>query len=307
MTSALITGVSGFVGSHLARHLLEGGWSIAGQDLRPTSGIPKFYRKDLSDGMALKQALRETNPEVIFHLAGLLKAEHPEQFYRAHVLGTVSLLQAVVEGGFRPKIVLASSSAVYGAGQGRRPLTEGFKLRPVTPYAASKAAQEITALQYSHAHSLPLVIVRTFNLLGPGLSTEMAPSAFARQIALAEIGAGPATIRTGDLSARRDFLDVRDAVRAYALLARQGRPNQAYNVASGTAIAIQACLDLLLQQSRVPIEVRLDPVRMQKQDVPFQVGSAARLAALTGWRAQISIQQSLTDLLNEWRQRVTSE
>jgi GDP-4-dehydro-6-deoxy-D-mannose reductase len=307
MTTAFITGVSGFVGSHLSRYLLDHGWHISGQDHRPAPAISAFYQSDLQDRFALQEALHEVRPDVIFHLAGVLKSDLAEDFYAAHVLGTVALLETIVESGLRPKVLIASSSAVYGMGLGGRLITEGFKLRPVTQYAASKVAQEVVALRYFTASNLSVICIRTFNLLGPGLSPQMACSAFARQIALAERQGTPSTITTGDLSARRDFVDVRDAVRAYVLLAEKGRAGQAYNVASGRAVAIRECLDFLRRQAKVPIEAILDPARVQKNDVPIQIGSAKYLREQTGWKPKISTEQSLLDLLNNWRQRVKME
>jgi len=307
MTTAFITGISGFVGNHLSRYLLDCGWHVSGQDLRPAPAIPAFYQSDLQDRPALQKALDETRPDVVFHLAGVLKSEHVEQFYTVHVLGTVALLETIARTGIRPKVLVASSSAVYGAGFGRKPITEGFKLRPVTQYAASKVAQEVLTLRYFTAFDLPVICMRTFNLLGPGLSSDMACSAFARQIALAERQGYPSTIRTGDLNAQRDFIDVRDAVRAYVLLAEKGQAGQTYNVASGKPVAIRECLEFLRKQARVPIETVLDHAQVQKNDVPIQIGSAKRLHKLTGWEPEISIEHSLLDILEDWRQRVKTE
>jgi GDP-4-dehydro-6-deoxy-D-mannose reductase len=135
----------------------------------------------------------------------------------------------------------------------------------------------------------------------------MAPSAFARQIAQAEKAGKPAKISTGDLSARRDYLDIRDAVRAYALLAEPGKAGQTYNVCSGQAVSIQHCLQILLDEARVPVEAILDPLRVQRQDVPVQVGSAKKIQQLTGWKPEIDVRQSLVDLLNDWREKINME
>jgi GDP-4-dehydro-6-deoxy-D-mannose reductase len=307
MTRSFITGVSGFVGTHLSRYLLAQGWYVAGQDLKITSSASHHYQTDLHDRMALRQALVETNPDVVFHLAGILRSEQSEQYYRAHVEGTVTLLDTIVESGLRPKVLIASSSAVYGPGQGSRPITEGFKLRPVTQYAASKVAQEVVAIRYLDAVGLPVTCVRSFNLLGPGLSSQMACSAFAWQIAQAEKMGNPASILTGNLNAQRDFVDVRDAVRAYALVAQKGQPGHAYNVASGRAIAIRACLEFMQGQAIVPIDSVVDPARIQKNDIPIQIGSARRLYELTGWKPEFTTEQSLVDLLDDWREKVNSE
>jgi GDP-4-dehydro-6-deoxy-D-mannose reductase len=304
---AFVTGLSGFVGNHLTNHLSEKGWKVTGYDQRRLHTECDFYAGDLSDTLALGKALEVSAPAVIFHLAGILKSESHEDFYNVHVLGTISLLDTVVAKGLSPTVIIASSSAVYGPGIGRKPITEGFELRPQTHYALSKAAQEMAALRYYHAYGLPVICTRTFNLLGPGLSPQMACSSFAQQIALAEKIGHPAVISTGDLRAKRDFVDVRDAVRAYAMLAEQGKPGDVYNVCSGEAVSIRDCLDILLKQARVPVEVVLDPAKVQKNDVPIQVGSTKKLKQRTGWEPKISVEQSLIDLLNDWRQRIEME
>lgn len=308
MKRVLVTGAAGFVGSYLTDHLLASGWDVAGHDQRaPSRGNIAFYEGDIlsRDGMA--RTLQDFQPDVIFHLAGLLKAERPETFYDVHVLGTVTLFESVVEAGLQPRVVVASSSAVYGPGLGRRPITESFRARPVTHYAVSKLAQEMTAMRYFTSIGLPVICVRSFNLLGPGLSPDMAPSAFARQIAQAELGKIPAQILTGDLSAQRDYVDVREAVRAYSLIAEHGKAGQTYNVCSGRAVSIRECLQILLDQARVPIEAIVDPARMQKNDVPIQIGSAKKLRESTRWKATIPLKQSLVDLLNDWREKVKNE
>lgn len=308
MTRALITGASGFVGAHLTNQLMSSGWDVAGYDLRkPSHSKIPCFTGDLHRGEGMVQALKEFQPDLIFHLAGILKSEKPETFYNVHVLGALALFEAVVDAGLHPTIVLAGSSAVYGSGMGKRPITESFRPRPLTHYAVSKLAQEQIALRYFAAFHLPVICVRTFNLLGPGLSPDMAPSAFARQIAQAEKAGKPAKIFTGDLSAQRDYLDVRDAARAYALLAERGKAGQTYNVCSGQAVSIQYCLQILLDEVRIPVEAILDPLRVQRQDVPVQVGSAKKIRQLTGWKPEIDIRQSLVDLLNDWREKINME
>jgi len=308
LNRVFITGASGFVGSHLIDRLLSSGWEVAGYDQRtpPRNGI-SFYSGDIYRAQELTRALLDFQPEVIFHLAGILKSQEPETLYNVHVLGTMALFESIVDTGLSPRVVVASSSAVYGAGFGKRPITESFRPRPATHYAVSKLAQEMVAMRYFTSIGFPVMCVRTFNLLGPGLSPDMAPAAFARQIAQAELDGRPAKILTGDLSARRDYVDVRDAVRAYSLIAEHGKAGQTYNVCSGRAVSIRECLQILLDQARVPIEAVLDPARVQKNDIPIQIGSAKKLRESTGWKAEISVRQSLIDLLNDWREKVKSE
>lgn len=305
MLSALITGISGFVGNHLSNHLLELGWQVYGFDQQAGKHGEKVFTGDIADSRALQAALRECKPDIVFHLAGLIKSQRPEMLYHANLLGTVTLFESLLEVGKRPMVIVASSSAVYGSGFGGRPISETFKPRPMTHYAVSKLAQETAALRYFDAFQLPVLVVRMFNLLGPGQSPDLACSAFARQIALAEARQGDEIV-TGDLSAHRDFVDVRDAVHAFALLAETGRSGQVYNVCSGQAIQMRKCLEEMLSMSPRPFKVRVDSERVQKNDVPIQVGSARKLNKVTGWHPQISLRESLSDLLNYWRQNAES-
>lgn len=300
---ALITGVSGFVGSHLASRLVENGWKVAGYDLRPPRVECDFYSGSLSDEAALNNAIEMSKPEVVFHLAGILKSDSYEEFYKTHVFGTISLMDAILKSGLSPVVVIASSSAVYGSG-GRKRITERTELKPQTHYALSKAAQEMVAMRYFQVHGLNTICVRAFNLLGPGLSAEMACSVFARQIAIAEKSGNSSVISTGSLDAKRDFVDARDAVRAYELIAKKGKPGEVYNVASGRAVSIGECLSLLLKQAEVRVEAVLDPAKLQKNDVPIQIGSVKKLKDAAKWSPRISLKKSLSDLLNDWRERV---
>jgi GDP-4-dehydro-6-deoxy-D-mannose reductase len=301
MPVALITGVSGFVGKRLQQQLVDQGWQVFGFDVIP--GLKDVFVGDLSDRVAVSRAITESKPDVIFHLAGVIKSNTPEIFYKVNLLGTLVLLDAVVESGFRPRIVVASSSAVYGRKSGEKPISERVQLHPVTDYAVSKAAQETAALRYYDSYGLAVMIVRMFNLLGPGQPPDLACSAFARQIALAEMS-GETEIVTGNLGARRDFVDVRDAVRAFAMLAEKGEAGQIYNVCSGRGVAIRKCLGEMMSMSTNQLSVRVDAERVQKNDVPVQVGSYQKLHNATGWSPKISLRQSLVDLLNDWRMRV---
>jgi len=303
----LIVGASGFVGNNLARQLISTGWTIHGFDRVSSSTTEvETTQGDLFNRTLLARTVADTQPHVIFHLAGILKSDQPELLYRIHVLGTEALCDAVLEAGIRPLIIVASSSAVYGPGLGSKPITEGFKPRPVTHYAISKLAQEMIAFRYFQLYDLPIISVRAFNLIGPGQPASLACSAFAQQIALAELRGGD-SIMIGDLSACRDFVDVRDVARAYEMTALHGHPGQIYNVCSGRAVSIRECLDELMRLTSRPLRVIVDPQRVQKMDVSIQVGSAERLRRLSSWRPEISLQSSLADLLGAWRQIVQSQ
>jgi GDP-4-dehydro-6-deoxy-D-mannose reductase len=304
MTRALITGISGFVGRHLREELLREGWDVFGFDIRPMG--ENVFVGDLSDRAALTRAVADGQPDVIFHLAGIIKSTDSEAYYKSNLFGAMNLLDAVMQMEKRPKVVLASSSAVYGLTKSARPITERSTLRPVTEYAVSKAAQETAALRYHYAFGLPVIVVRMFNLLGPGQSPDLACSAFARQIALAEISERNEIV-TGNLDAKRDFVDVRDAVRAFTLLTEKGEAGQIYNVCSGRAVAVQKCLSEMMLRAKKQVSARIDAARIQKNDIPVQVGSYRKLHKLTGWNPRISLKKSLADLLDDWRERVKEE
>jgi GDP-4-dehydro-6-deoxy-D-mannose reductase len=305
MTRILITGISGFVGTHLTHHLNEYGCQVFGYDQRAAGNVKNIFTGDLTDRAAFKNVLKECQPDFVFHLAGAIKSDDPKKLYDANLLGTVALFDSLMEVGQRPVVIVASSSAVYGSGFGGKTISERVKPRPLTHYAVSKLAQEIVSLHYFDAFRLPVMIVRMFNLLGPGQSPDLACSAFARQIALAETR-GENEIMTGDLSARRDFVNVHDAARAFAMLAEKGKAGQIYNVCSGHAILMKKCLDEMLSMSPRPFKVRVDAEKIQKKDVSIQAGDAGKLNQITGWRPQIKLKQSLSDLLDDWRQRVKS-
>ena len=303
MKSALLTGISGFVGSHLAYHLAEGSYRVYGFDQRASGDSKNIYIGDLADRNLLKRVLKETRPDFIFHLAGIIKSTQPEMLYQANLLGTVALFDALMDLDLRPVVIISSSSAVYGSGFGGRPISEKFKPRPITHYGVSKLTQEIAALRYFDTFQLQVIVARVFNLLGPGQSPDLACSAFARQIALAE-SCGADEIVTGDLSAQRDFVDVRDVIRAFTLLAQEGKAGQIYNLCSGRAVLMRKCLDEMLSMSPRQFKIKMDAGRVQKNDVPIQVGSARKLNQVTGWHPKISLTQSLSDLLDYWRQKV---
>lgn len=312
MTRVLITGITGFTGIHLAHHLLLKGAQVFGFSRAITELPPALaekvglYSGDICDQATLEKVLVEAQPDIIYHLAGLLKSAKVEDFYQINVLGTVALFEAIIAVGQTPRVLVSSSSAVYGKGMAGRPITEQFQLRPITHYGVSKVAQEAVAQRYYLTHRLSVVRSRAFNLLGPGQPLTLACSAFARQIALAEQSGAGGEIVTGNLSARRDFTDVRDAVEAYELIAQHGKAGDVYNVCSQQAVSTQTCLEMLIRMACVPLKITLDPAQAQTNDVPLQIGSAAKLFQRTGWQAKIALQQSLADLLDDWRQKVKS-
>jgi GDP-4-dehydro-6-deoxy-D-mannose reductase len=287
----LITGADGFVGGHLRDHLGERGDTVAGVDRA---------RADVRDAEAMRRAVREATPDVVFHLAAqphVAKSfQDPIGTFSVNVLGTVAVLEAVRAESPRARVVVASSAEVYGRARAEElPLVERSELRPATPYAASKVAQEVCAHQYRRSHGLDVVVVRSFNAVGPRQSTEFALPAFASQLARVAHGAEP-VLRVGNLSAERDFTDVRDVARAYRLLAEKGAPGDTYNLCSGRAVAIHDALEVLIRASGLDVRIEIDPARMRPVDTPRLVGSYARLREAVGWEPEISLERTMEDL-----------
>ncbi|MBN1656836.1 MAG: GDP-mannose 4,6-dehydratase [Anaerolineae bacterium] len=312
--TAVVTGVSGFSGSFMARVLASGACTVLGIDVTPPAGLapsagrlPFQYRQvDILDPAALRAFLRAVRPDEVYHLAGLM---HPprgagdDALYRVNVGGTIHLLEALRLECPACRVLITGSSAQYGlVHPGENPISETQRFRPISHYGISKVAQELVGYRYWAAHSLQVVQTRTFNLIGPRQSLALVASAFAHQIVQIEQGRQEPVINVGNLDALRDLIDVRDAVRAYVRALRVGQPGEAYNVCSGRAVRIRVLLDrLLLAARRDDISVRLDPSRLQLVDVPLQVGDYSRLNRETGWEPRFSLEQTLADLLDYWR------
>ncbi|MDA2936671.1 GDP-mannose 4,6-dehydratase [Acidobacteria bacterium AH-259-A15] len=308
---ALITGASGFVGRHLAPCLEQAGCTVWGIDRVPLSGgcgSANFRQIDLGDERELAEGLRQVKPSCVFHMAGVFGGETYMALYEVNVLGTIRLFDALLAAGCAPRIVIASSSAVYGATRPEEnPVNEQFPLLPISHYAVSKVAQEMVGIQYFHAHKMQVIRLRTFNLVGPGMSSALLASSLARQIALLERTGQDEPVAVGNLHPRRDYVDIRDAVRAYAAVAELGTPGEVYNVCSGRSYSVQQCLDTLLALAKVPLHVFQDPERVRAAEVPDQVGDPTRLQRLTGWRPEVEFETSLADLLEHWRAKVARE
>jgi GDP-4-dehydro-6-deoxy-D-mannose reductase len=299
-TKALVTGSTGFVGRHLVAHLTAMGDQVTGID-RAIDGL------DITDAAAVGAAIAEISPNVIYHLAGWADVggswKAPVEAFRANAEGTLNVLTAATEAGV-DRVVAVSSADVYGIVEpGELPLTEDSPLRPASPYAASKVAADYLGLQAWLGRGLPVLRVRAFNHLGPGQTDKFVAPALASRVARAELEGGD-VLKVGDLSARRDFTDVRDVVRAYRLLAEKGEPGQVYNVCSGVDLAVQDLADQLVAQARVPLRLEVDPDLLRPVELPVLRGSHQRLTDATGWEPEIPISQTLTDLLEDWRARL---
>jgi GDP-4-dehydro-6-deoxy-D-mannose reductase len=240
---------------------------------------------------------------VVYHLAALTHVgaswDDPAETMRVNAIGTVAVLEAAWRCDPTPTVVLVSSAEVYGQGDGS-PVSEHAPLRPISPYAASKVAAEFAGVQAHLGRGLRVVRARPFNHIGAGQSDSFVVSALARRIAAAE-RAGGGEVRVGNLSSLRDFTDVRDVVRAYRLLAAAGEPGEVYNVCSGEAIEIAEVARRLRALVEVDVELITDPALYRPADVPVFLGDNARIGALTGWKPEISLDDTLVDVLDWWR------
>jgi GDP-4-dehydro-6-deoxy-D-mannose reductase len=316
---ALITGIGGFAGSHLADYLLaETDWQVVGCVLNECD-IPDYLRGrvscqvvDLRDAEAVQRMLDELAPDFIFHLAALAKVADswrtPWPVLENNILGQLNLLQALVNLDAKPRMMVVGSNEEYGLVRPEElPLTEESPLRPNSPYGVSKVAQDMLGLQYFLSHQLPVIRVRPFNHIGPRQAPGFVAPDFARQIAAAEAGQRPPRMQVGNLDARRDFTDVRDMVRAYYLAVTQGIPGDVYNIGAGRSHSVQELLDTLLSYGQVGITVEQDPARLRPSDVPEVRCDATKFRALTGWQPSIPFETTLRDVLDDWRQHVRSD
>lgn len=282
---ALVTGGTGFLGSELGRELVAHGADVTA--VGRSSG-------DVTDPRAVRRLVAEARPTHVYHLAGARDGELDE-LLRVNAWGTVNVLEAVAAEAPRARVLVVGSAAEYGE-TSREPVAEDHPLRPVTDYGVAKAAQELAAVAVEARRGLHLMRVRLFNVLGPGEPTSFVASAIAGQIAAIQAGAEHPPLRTGDLSTRRDFVDVRDVARALRLAATSGETGAVYNICSGVATPIRRLVDELLAVAGVDIAVESTP-EPAVLNVRGHAGSAERLRAATGWKPERSLRESLADVL----------
>lgn len=319
---ALITGYGGFAGGHLADHLLSlSGWAVWGTVFRPDA-LPEWHNSgvqvipaDLREPADVRQVLATVQPEVIFHLAGQTFVPQawrdPWDTFETNVRMQLNLLQVVsdqAERHGRPiRMIAVTTNEVYGAVPAEAlPTDENTPLAPANPYATSKAAQDWLAGQYARAFGRDVVRIRPFNHIGPRQDDRFVAANFARQLAEIEAGLRPPVIRVGDLSAERDFTDVRDIVRGYRLAAEHGRAGEVYNLGSGQACTVRELLDTLLGLVDLDVAVETDPARLRPSEIPRMLCDAGKARRELGWAPEIPFEQSLADVLNDWRARVRS-
>jgi GDP-4-dehydro-6-deoxy-D-mannose reductase len=311
----LITGATGFVGTHLRRYLLNHtAWTITGTafpDHPPESCDTRenCVYLDACDAEQVNALLTETRPDAIIHLAAQSHVptayKNPWRTLQNNIQGQLNILEACVALDLKPRILAIGSGEEYGrATEDELPLREDHPLRPENPYSVSKVTQDVMGYQYFISYDIPVMRIRPFNHVGPGQSPRFVLPAFASQVARIEAGQQEPVMRVGNLSPARDFTDVRDVVRAYHLTLERGEPGEVYNISSGTAQSIQSLVDRLLNMAEVEISVERDPERYRPTDVPIIYGNSDKLRAATGWEPKIPFTQTVADVLEEWRAKV---
>lgn len=314
----LITGITGFVGSHMAEHALAHGAEVVGsyrwrsktENIDHLRARIQLVESDLRDLSSVRALLEATLPDAVLHLAAQSFVgsswQAPAETLTTNIISQVNLLEGIRALKLRPRFLAVGTSEEYGLQYPEElPIKETNPLRPLSPYAVSKVTQDMMGYQYFKSYGLPIIRTRAFNHEGPRRGEVFVTSSFAKQIAEIEAGAREPIIRVGDLKPRRDYSDVRDIVRGYWSLLESGEPGEVYNLASGRSWAIQQVLDFLLEQSKVkPITVEVDAARLRPSDVLVLEGDATKIQRATGWQVEIPFERTLRELLDYWRQRI---
>jgi len=313
---ALITGITGFAGSHLAELLLKENLEVYGiaRWRSKTDNIDhirehlRIENADIRDGYSLQKVMRKVKPDYIFHLAAqsfvLESWNSPLETLGTNILGCANLLEAVRLAGVDPTILVTGSSEEYGlVHPNETPIKETNPLRPQSPYGVSKVAEDLLSRQYHRSYEMKTIVTRAFNHTGPRRGEVFVTSSFAKQIAEIEKGKEP-KIYAGDLSPKRDWTDVRDVVKAYWLVVKLCTPGEVYNICSGQAWSIREMLFTLCTLTDADVETVEDPDRMRPSDIPILLGDCSKFMEQTGWVPEISFEDTMRDLLNYWRERV---
>jgi GDP-4-dehydro-6-deoxy-D-mannose reductase len=316
--NVLITGVTGLIGSHLAKHLLKNpDFNIFGLKKWRSNekNILSFKQKmiliegDITDYKSVLHVLRESKPDIIFHLAAHSYPKESEDApfltFHVNIIGTTNLFEALKELQLKPKVHIACSSAAYGEVPLESiPIKEDELLNPLTPYGISKIAQEKLGFYYFKNAGIPTYMTRFFNQIGPGQNERSSVQTFCKQIAMIEKGIIPPILKVGNLDAKRDFTDVRDTVRALELLMEKGMPGEVYNIGSGGAITIREILAEIINKTNVKVGVQIDPKRLRKNDEPILLGDISKFQKDTGWTPRYQIEETIDSILNYWRENV---
>jgi GDP-4-dehydro-6-deoxy-D-mannose reductase len=313
-----ITGITGFVGSHLADYLLGKGLEVYGikrwrsktENINHIMGQLHLRDADMRDGHSLFEVIKEVEPHYVFHLAAQsfvpTSWRSPADTMETNAVGTINLLEAVRKVNIDPAIQIAGSSEEYGlVYPDEVPIKETNPLRPLSPYGVSKVAADRLGFQYHRSYGMKIVITRSFNHTGPRRGEVFVTSNFAKQIVEIEKGLREPIVRVGNLEAQRDFSDVRDVVRAYWLSVNKCEFGECYNICSGEPRVIKDVPDILLKNSTVKdIKIENDPSRMRPSDVQVLHGDCTKIMELTGWKPEIPFEKTMSDLMDYWRGRL---
>jgi len=313
----LITGISGFVGSHLAEFMLGKKENVFGtiryrsrmENIETIKDKIELIECDIKDAVAIRELIDKIRPDRIYHLAAqsYVKASWtaPTETFMTNVNGTLNLFEAIRATKINPRVLLSGSSEEYGlVNKNELPIKETNPLRPFSPYAVSKISQDYLGYQYFKSYNMQIIRTRAFNLTGPRRGDVFVDSNFAKQIVMIEKKKMEPVIKVGNLEAYRDFIDVRDVVRAYWLAMNKCDIGEVYNIASGQATRIGDILDMLIKISGVTVEVKQDPQRIRPSDEPIIQGDNTKFKEKTGWQPEIPLERSLKDLLDYWREKL---
>lgn len=308
---ALVIGGGGFVGPYLVRHLAN--------DLKMEVTVTKMEREqvaiqdatvldlDILDSRQIDEVLNTVRPDYIIHLAAQSSVsvswDNPGLTVDINIKGSINVMDAVRKLDYKPRLLLIGSGEEYGhIRPGECPIIEDNTLRPGNIYAATKSCQNMIGKIYADAYDMDIVMVRAFNHIGPNQLPLFVVADFCKQVAEIEKGMHKPVMYVGNLSAKRDFTDVRDVVKAYGLLVREGKKGEIYNVGTGQAIAIEDILNMILKHSTVDIEVRVDEDKLRPVDVPIIEPDITKITECTGWKPQIAIEQTIKETLDYWRE-----
>lgn len=312
-TRALIIGAAGFVGGYLADHLTNTcKWSVCVTKMpHEALDIQNVTVRDLDilDKNQISALLDAEKPDVIFHLAAQssvgLSWKNPQLTADVNIKGTLNVLDAIRDSGLATRLILIGSGEEYGVVQPDEiPVKETTQTRPANIYAVTKNTQNAFGKLYAKAYGMHIISTRSFNHIGPNQAPLFVVADFCKQVAEIEKGLREPVIRVGNLSAKRDFTDVRDVVRAYSLLAQKGEAGETYNVGQGKSYVIQDILDMILSLSNKKITVEIDPAKLRPVDVPEIRADISKLADATGWQPEIALENTISETLNYWRGKV---
>jgi len=318
MERVLITGMTGFVGSHLSEFLLNKNLEIYGierwrsktENIEHIKDKIKLIKADIRDAHSMEDAVKKIEPDYVFHLAAQtfvpMSWNAPVDTLETNIIGTVNLFEAIRKSEIDPKVQIAGSSEEYGMVYPNEiPIKETNPLRPLSPYGVSKVAQDKLSYQYFKSYGLKIVVTRAFNHTGPRRGEAFVSSNFSKQVVEIEKGKKKPVINVGNLDAKRDFSDVRDIVRGYWLAVNKCDFGEVYNMCSGKAVSIKELLDLILRLGKVKgIKIVKDPARIRPSDVPILQGDYTKFREKTGWKPEIPLERTIEDLMNYWRDKL---